>query len=107
MHVDLSVAWNPGDDFPSTTWADVRLTEIYVYPKADRLRCNCQWGNWDGTTWTAGAKYAETEYTGADYDAIMDAAATASELTEHHLERALLDKLVADGDLVGTVADGG
>lgn len=108
MHVVLTNAFNAGDFDGGKTYANVCVREINVSVANSTIAFRCEWGNWNGSTWTdVGTKASSDYYSGADFTAIMETVSNTDEKMCETLERAILEKLVADGKLAGTVATGG
>ena len=107
MHCVLAVPYSPGDLDPGVTYSAARLSSVSVRRAQKLLIAECTWGDWDGTAWTDGQHASTMTYSDADYDAVLAAAVTVGDDSGEALERACLDRLIADGDLAGTVAAGG
>ena len=107
-HIDLTTAFNPGDfDTSLTSYPDVKLKDCSIDVGQKVIMTNCLYGEWAASVWTDGMKEIMHRIGGSNYDTIMAVAATASETTENHMERAILLELITLGHFAGTVGDGG
>lgn len=103
MYLALTTSFNPGDHDAGKTYTHVKIGSMNVNPSGSSIIFSYTYGEYDGVTWTPGLKAVASEFTGAAYDVVAANVATASEPLADHVTRAILEKLVADGDLVGTI----
>ncbi len=106
-HIDLTTPFDPGSfDTVLTSYPDLKLEQYMNNIPDQRLDAFCRYGEWTAS-WADGKQNAVHQITGSNYTTVMALAATASEATDDHLERAILEELITMGMYAGTVADGG